>query len=430
MWTFFEIFINFIQSSMILYFLHKQLSGFKSNLLAPFLCVSLLTFFLSIYIFVDIPVLDTIGFLIPLIYSLFFFRDKWYTVLFWNGTIILLTIGIATLTSQLLISVFNLNPESIYAPTSERVSFVLISNILLFSAILFTVRLSNRYAQPPVQAFFLLTILNLLYLILMEIFYVSDKQLGTDIYTLICLILLSCSILSIVIYEIMSKNAEIQKNNELYLHNLKLKQQYYNEEKSMYSALSILCHDMKHYLQLISNLTSYKNNNIASSYAASLSEKTSQFLQPSTGNIAVDAIIMAKVINMKSHGINLKIQSYFLDQLPIEESDFCVLLGNILDNASEGALRIPHHENICIELKLARSWEMLFITCTNPCDPNQLYIQNGMYVSSKRSLNHGIGLQSIKAIVEKASGQYNHSVANNEFKIEIMLPFCSKLKED
>lgn len=423
MWLTFEIFINVWQSFLIIYFLHKQLDGFHSNYIPTVTTILALSAFLSSYLFYDIPIIDTFGFLLPFFYGCLCFQSKWYICLFWTGTMALLIIGGTTLFSALCSTIWQISPQLLTSHSTYRIAYVIGLNVFLLICTILIIRFSEKTSHPTKPAFLLLVFLNIIILFIIELFFSqADKFTDMLAYTLICLSLFLCAVVSIVLYEFMSKNAEQQQRYKILLNNLKLKQQLYEEEKNMYGTIRVLCHDMKHYVQLITSLVEEHNSETAIRYVNELQSQTDLLLRPSTGNISVDAIIMAKEANMRANNIKFSLQSYPLSTLPINEADFCILLGNILDNAVEGILRTNTRSNSTITLKLACSWDMFHITCTNPCNPSTIQISHGHLLTSKASGNHGLGMQSIANIITKAEGHLRYQIADQMFIIDIVLP--------
>ena len=82
-----------------------------------------------------------------------------------------------------------------------------------------------------------------------------------------------------------------------------------------------------------------------------------------TGISTLDFILNMKID--KIEGVRAKLQLHVdLDRIPIEESDFVVLLGNLLDNAIE-AVEKCSAENRIIELKIQQMNDMFLLSIKN-----------------------------------------------------------------
>ena len=100
-----------------------------------------------------------------------------------------------------------------------------------------------------------------------------------------------------------------------------------------------------------------------------------------------------------------------------------MLLGNLLDNAIEGVMRVPASEtNRSIRLSISKIWEMYFISCSNSADIHTIKKNGDTFVSSKpQPEDHGFGTENMKQIVETAGGTIEFIVEANRFTVEIMI---------
>ena len=100
-----------------------------------------------------------------------------------------------------------------------------------------------------------------------------------------------------------------------------------------------------------------------------------------------------------------------------------MLLGNLLDNAIEGVMRVPASEtNRSIRLSISKIWEMYFISCSNSADIHTIKKNGDTFVSSKPQPEvHGFGTENMKQIVETAGGTIEFIVEANRFTVEIMI---------
>ena len=109
---------------------------------------------------------------------------------------------------------------------------------------------------------------------------------------------------------------------------------------------------------------------------------------------------------MDRNQIVFDFQPYPLHELPIAESKFCSIISNLLDNAIEGIARIDDQKSQhTISLKLARSWDIFFISCENDMNPASIHRHGRNFLSSKQNASrHGFGTKNIYSIVDEAKG--------------------------
>lgn len=154
-----------------------------------------------------------------------------------------------------------------------------------------------------------------------------------------------------------------------------------------------LHHDLKHHLLVIKNMVNHNDKNI-NAYVNNLKINTIELVN--SGNLIVDYLINDKARIAKKNNIDLKV---FITGIPtsyIDDIDMCIILGNLLDNAINGANKCG---NKFINIKIDFDISKTIINVTNSYhldhfDPRKIKPKNG----------HGYGLLNIRNTVEKYSG--------------------------
>ncbi|MBD7915838.1 ATP-binding protein [Clostridium sp. Sa3CUN1] len=103
-------------------------------------------------------------------------------------------------------------------------------------------------------------------------------------------------------------------------------------------------------------------------------------------------------------------------------SDISILLGNILDNSIEAVNKLPIKKRY-ISFFMEYKNKTLFITIKNKFNGRIIKDNNNNNIlTSKKDCNkHGLGLLSIKNIVNKYFGEFNVDIKENVFIIKILL---------
>ncbi len=431
-WTVFEIGINAYQAFLMIYFVRHRFHLTKPQKRYAWIAGTAVCCGLSAYLFVNIPFLDTFVFLFPLIYSCFVSDDKWYFKLFWNAVLATVFIGLTNGMINLFMLLADVSMDYIMAETSLRIVFVVSLNILLLGVIFLISRVGKNsngaLSWIPLGIFLLMLIVDL---IAIETLYIVRARFilanAADYFTAISLLLLLSAVLSLALYEIMSASATRQKKIEAELQQAQLLQEHYKEIKDIYSYMASYEHDLRHQLNLVQTMVSQGKTEEAGSLYQNIPIETPLPLRFKTGNIAVDALLTVKNLTMEQVGIHFIYQLYPLQKLPILENDFCVILANILDNAIEACSQVkPSSRERAVTLKLARSWDVFFITCKNPMVPNKIRKSGSNFLSTKVGegiSGHGFGISNIRKIVDAAKGQCSFTPSSDEFVVEIVLPF-------
>ena len=109
-WTFFEITVNFLQALMLLIFIKSRVHITRHERAADALYMIIQTSFLTLYLFVDMPLPDSVGFILPFIYALFVSEDRWYVCAYWVVVLAVLFFS----TANLAIHIFSTLPGLSY----------------------------------------------------------------------------------------------------------------------------------------------------------------------------------------------------------------------------------------------------------------------------------------------------------------------------
>lgn len=161
-------------------------------------------------------------------------------------------------------------------------------------------------------------------------------------------------------------------------------------------------------------------------YLAKYKEKISERNTFVTGSIALDALLTAKMLACKNKGIDFELSQCPLNALPICEIDFCAIVGNLLDNAMEGALRIKDEKTQkWIHLSFQRVWNTFSIRCENTMAPSTINRRDKRFLTSKSksSAPHGFGIPNIESIAQKAEGFCSFETKACIFIATVTLPY-------
>ena len=119
---------------------------------------------------------------------------------------------------------------------------------------------------------------------------------------------------------------------------------------------------------------------------------------------------------------NIKIETIIDKNISvISDVDLCCIIGNLLDNAIEACEKENIEDKIII-LHMAVKNSCLLI-CVKNSIAESVITKNPNFITTKRNNEmHGIGLKSIKSIVEKYSGSFKISEQEEKFFIvEVLL---------
>ena len=179
-------------------------------------------------------------------------------------------------------------------------------------------------------------------------------------------------------------------------------------------------HDLRHHLQYVSACIENGQEEQAQIYISEIfKEIEAQKVQYYCENEAVNLILSSFAGRAKKEHIGLNVQGNLSASSRISDSDLCVLLSNALENAIHACLLFADEQMDCsIDVQFYERNGKLFLQITNPCK-NVVCFKKGIPVSEQKG--HGIGVQSICAIVERYGGIYDFLVRDGRFMLRLSI---------
>ena len=178
-------------------------------------------------------------------------------------------------------------------------------------------------------------------------------------------------------------------------------------------------HDMRHHLQYLSACLENGQTVQAQEYIRSISDeieaaKVTVYCE----NKAANLILSSFARRAETLEIPLHIRAALPTQLPIGETELCVLLSNALENAIHACCETVNRGGEGIDVQAFEKEGKFFMQVVNDCR-DTVRMENGLPVTSRPG--HGMGVRSICAVVEKYGGIYSFSVQKEKFILRISL---------
>lgn len=179
-------------------------------------------------------------------------------------------------------------------------------------------------------------------------------------------------------------------------------------------------HDLRHHLQYVSSCIENGQDEQAQSYISNIyREIESQKVKRYCENEAANLILSSFDARAAKEGIKIEVEGALPAFVLLSDSDLCVLLSNALENALNACLPIAAEKTKCtIDVKFYERESRLFLQITNPCR-QEVRFENGIPVSDRP--NHGVGVQSICAIVQKHGGVCTFLVKDGLFILRLSI---------
>lgn len=137
-------------------------------------------------------------------------------------------------------------------------------------------------------------------------------------------------------------------------------------------------------------------------------------------NLTLNALLVYYVQIAEDRKIDFSINISMPKEIPIRDTDLCVLLGNLIENACDGCMTLPETgRRICLNMLMPNYGSVVF-TLDNTYDGQPLQKDNGQFLSSKHE-GYGIGLDSALNIVNRYNGVLKTDTQGDTFCVSVVL---------
>ncbi len=281
------------------------------------------------------------------------------------------------------------------------------------------------YFEQPVlclilSAFFLdrkMIIKNAIGLIALDIFvntvfYIENKTvLFQHIFSHINFVFLALSGLIILVYlvgdillNVKTKEAEYKEN-------------YYNKVEYNQKKVRELRHNLINQIIILKSQVDALKIAEADKIMDDIIDEVQQTkMDIYTENVAVNYMLNSKIDESKIYDINWKLDIRVPQEINIDMRDMGTVLGNILDNAIEACSMLENGEKVII-VNMSYQKGNIVMCVKNPKNVSGI----AMNTWKRDKENHGLGLQSVRKIVDKYNGIITCEDKNTFYEVNIMI---------
>lgn len=306
---------------------------------------------------------------------------------------------------------------SCIAPTLSYYISVIICEILRY--ILAWIICRCRYIQLPPLPLHMSLLLFLIPLASVVISCITiymaayNSFIGNVLCLAIIILILLTNILTFSFFYRLSVVISNNYKNELLLQEANAKEQYYHQIEENNKVIQKIKHDLKN--RLIALYAIGKNDitfqNEFKKLMGDLDNKENAIY---TANVIINTILNNKLHVAQLSGIKTNVSILVPKQLNLDYSDAGILFGNLLDNAIEACTKVPSDKK-WITIDIICREHLLILRICNSKDTNVTVDVNR---SSKHNFKqHGIGIQSVKNIIEKYNGTITFLDLNEKFEV-------------
>lgn len=212
-----------------------------------------------------------------------------------------------------------------------------------------------------------------------------------------------------------TRSAQLDRENQL----LAVESRRYTELRTYMEQTRHLRHDFRQHLHVIAGLTEAGQVDELKNYLHQYESELSEERPTLCANPAVDALAGHYDHEAHSLGVPVDWRLELPRQLAIPEADFCMMLGNLLENALHASQKLPPEQRQVKVLARMLSPAMLGLLVENRYD-GVLKRQQGILHSTKHD-GMGIGLVSIQTAVSRYGGSMTVETENGLFRVNILL---------
>lgn len=205
------------------------------------------------------------------------------------------------------------------------------------------------------------------------------------------------------------------RNHALAMQNL----QYENLQEKIAEARHAK-HDIRHHISIMKSYLQAqeydKLETYLNSYQKALPDDSTILF---CDNRAVNVLLLYFAQQAKNHDIDYEVHAHVPENLNIPENNLSVLLGNLVENALDACIAQQSDEKrIIIHAKAEGT--SLFLTIDNSYNGVVRQNKQGNYLSTKKN-GSGLGLTSVRNIVERYDGNLVICHDNGVFRVSVML---------
>lgn len=193
------------------------------------------------------------------------------------------------------------------------------------------------------------------------------------------------------------------------------------EKDEMNKEVRKIWHDFNNHMSCIDMLLQMENIEKAREYIKNMNASCqTTYMGIRTGNEMADVVVNQKFMLAKAEAIELIVKGELQEEIRINQMDLCALLCNSLDNAIEACRQIEDKEERKASLFLKMYKDYLLIDVTNSV--KEEVDKNKKLVTTKSDKKrHGIGMLSMRTVVEKYGGNLEWKCENKQFFLSIIV---------
>lgn len=337
---------------------------------------------------------------------------------------IYLCIGLASdVIARFVASAFlNIDYTQYVLPSMQRYIAIIIYNLLNFVLLSYIALLSKRTSSNLSLKYWIMILLFPLFSLFIVIctdFFILQSRTN-DLKNIIILFAIIGGLLyfNTVMFDFIdsySDKLRLQAAQDL------IKKQAYNYKliETNEAELRYLKHNIKKHMSIMQNMLDNNSFSATTEFMDSLKKLSALPIQTIyTNDITLDSILNVEGRKAREAGIDYMVKTHKMQSpLNIDPTDKSTILCNAIDNAIEACAFV---DNKFIVINIISDPQRIVISIDNSSRPIKQH-NNLFFTTKSDAKNHGIGILSIKYVLEKYNGKFRLSYADGIAKCIIAL---------
>lgn len=239
----------------------------------------------------------------------------------------------------------------------------------------------------------------------------------------ICFAAAGLMIINLIVYYLLEniiEATEIREKQKRMEQQFSFQEQKYEQVSQSFRSISSVIHDTNKHLVYLNECIERQDLDEAKQYISTAIEHIDRsYKRINTGFLPIDALVSNALNIAGANNITFKSDiNIEKERINIERYDFCVALGNLLDNAVEACKKVSNPDDRIISVSIVTGDSSMVIHIENSAERMK---EIDFKTDKKDKLLHGYGISNVKAISEKYGGVF--TIERRESSCESTLIF-------
>lgn len=247
-------------------------------------------------------------------------------------------------------------------------------------------------------------------------------RIGTYTIIIICSLIIFVNIFFFALFDRLCISEKLKYENAILRNQIDYYVHLQQNAKETFEKVRIIKHDFNYKLLYLKSKIEENGNCFNQEIASAIDEMIEDSILDGsfeyTKNKNLNRILNYKLFSIKNIALDVKVN--IPENIYIDEVSLYIILGNLIDNAVRNFDNSISKQNKIV-IRIVDDCDNLFIKISNPY-AKKIKFRDGLPLTDKRDLSfHGLGLKSVKALVENKNGYFKIRTDNYIFGLEILL---------